>query len=180
MMMTDITAGISYEKTYSGMEFEDISDATLHLRGAAVYNVSLVQGDEGWQLSIPSSLSENWEAGKYFYILVVTRDGDVFEAQSGHIFIKQNPITLGAGADFRTHDEIALENINAVLAGTATFAQKEYRIGNRRLERFEPSELLDVKMRLERRVLAKRNYDRRMASGKSHKIIHNIPIRLDV
>lgn len=178
--MRDIIAGISFKTVFDAELSADQSVSHLYLNGKAdTYHIIGGVDDGRHQISINPSISQDWVAGLYQYSLVLKNNDDADDVrliEGGKIMIKDNPMMLGTG-DYRSNDEITLENINAVLENKASFEQKEYKIGNRELQRFHPKELLELKEKYEKRIRAALAKQRRISSGKKRKLFKFIPIR---
>ena len=179
--MRDIIAGISFKTVFGAELTAEEGTAHLYLNGVSErYDIAGgVHEDGRHKIVIAPSLSQDWQEGLYRYSIVITKNDDPEDVrliESGKIMIRDNPMLLPTG-DYRSNDEITLENINAVLTNKASFEQREYRIGNRELQRFHPKELLELKEKYEKRIHAALVKERRVSSGKKRSLFKFIPIR---
>ncbi len=112
------------------------------LRGPGVINLAAEPDGSQHVFRVPASDTSNWVAGKYWYSLRASRDGDVVEVEAGEIEIKPDLATAQAGHDGRHHVQKVLDAIEAVLERRATQDQERYRINNRELWRTPVGDLL--------------------------------------
>ncbi len=110
--------------------------------------------------------------GRYQYVRKVTDGSDVFTTERGEIEILPDLAADTAGIDRRRYAEIALENIEAMLAGKATRDQTSYSLNGRALSRYSPEELNEWRAQLRVEVRDLRRADRRKAGGKPHTNVH--------
>lgn len=95
-------------------------------------------------VTISSATSAAYVAGTYDWRARVTKAGEVYTVASGRTVIKPS---FAAATDARSQMRIALEAIEATLAGRATTATAEYEIAGRRLKFISPTELLVLRDR---------------------------------
>ena len=112
------------------------------------------------------------EVGKYDYAKKVTDGSSVFTLERGYVFVDPNLSADGSGVDRRAYCEIALENIEAVLAGKASKDQTSYSLNGRALSRYSPEELNTWRANLRIEVADLKQAARRKSGGKSHRNVH--------
>lgn len=116
--------------------------------GNAIEIVCSAQGDDHLA-AVPASTTASWAAGEYGWASWVEGGtAEVYRVDRGQITIAPNPRTLAAGADTRSATEIALANVDAMLQGKATSGTRRYRIGDRELESYAATELLQLRSQL--------------------------------
>lgn len=163
---------ISFEASINALE----GSAKIYINnGVHLYDVDATghpTSENLHYIRISAETSSNWVAGDYLYNITVSSADDIIEIQRGNVQILPNMAIL---QDLRTVDEKILDNINAVLTGTATFDQQRYKIQNRELDRIPRAELLRMKIDLEKRIAYAKRKERGMTGG-----ILQIPIRFGV
>jgi uncharacterized small protein (DUF1192 family) len=112
------------------------------------------------------------EVGAYDYAKKVTDATETFTLERGEIFVDPDLSADDAGVDRRPYAVIALENIEAMLAGKATKDQTSYSLNGRALSRYSVAELLDWRAQLRSEVRDIREVKRRKSGGKSHANVH--------
>lgn len=85
-----------------------------------------------------------WLPGKHHCSLRAMRGADTVELEFRPVEIVQDLALLPAGTDARSHNEIVLANVQAVMEKRATQDQERYKINNRELWRTPLSELLKL------------------------------------
>ncbi len=152
-----ITAGVTFSHVFTLTAYPAPDWALkLLLRGPQVINLKAEPQNNQHHLFISASTSKDWQPGHYQYWLRLYRSQEIHELDAGKLKILTNADHLTAGYDARSHEEIVLDNINAVLEDTATIRQKRYRINNRELDRLPIDELLKLKSKYEWLVMQKR------------------------
>jgi len=86
-----------------------------------------------------------WEEGTYRYQARVTDGDDVREVETGIIEILPNYSVQLSGKDTRSHAQICLENISAVIEGRASQSQQQYSIAGRALQFVPLKELVEMR-----------------------------------
>jgi hypothetical protein len=131
--------------------------------------VATDNGDGGFLITLLSALTDTMQVGEWKWEahFFPTSDPDArYRVGFGRFRVKANYASLsgGTGVDDRTHVEITLDNIEAVIAKKATQDQLQYMIGNRSLMRMSFSEL--EKFRKDyKRQLAQQRESERIANG---------------
>ncbi|MGN5187201.1 hypothetical protein ACTG1J_13340 [Aeromonas veronii] len=124
---------------------------SVYLRGPS--SISMTAAAEGSQHRFRKELGEtaNWAAGDYWYTLraVDAATGDMVEVECGQVTITPDLVNAAVGFDGRTPNQIALDDINAVIAARAGMDQDRYaintNIGNRELWRTPIPDLLKLR-----------------------------------
>lgn len=114
--------------------------ATLTLRGGAKHDVEGTADGDSFAFSLPTDMA----VGRYWWQVIVQRDGEQQVALSGELVVLVNLLEVDS-YDGRTEAEIALEAINAVLANRATKDQQSYKIKDRELQRMSVADLLKLR-----------------------------------
>lgn len=91
-----------------------------------------------------------WPATTYTYIVEVTDGTDVINAEEGIIEILAAPDDITG--DQRTHAQIVLANIEAVMQDKATKDQMKYMLHDRSLDRYTWDQLLEVRTKYRNEV----------------------------
>lgn len=123
---------------------------SLALRFSGATNFALtvatnVAGD-GWDVSYSATLSAAVAPGRYEWFARATLGATVQTIARGEVTIAPNISTVGI--DGRSNSRIALEAIEAMIAGRASAAQKQYEIAGRKVEFFSLEDLLKARDRL--------------------------------
>lgn len=137
------TAGLTFDKIvistcYPSPDWQLVA----HLRGPLSINISAQPFDTSHRFLVSAATTANWAAGNYWYTIRASKDGEVFEVESGEIAIKQDMSQAEDSFDGRSHVQKVLEAIEAVLEKRATLDQERYRINNRELYRTSIPDLL--------------------------------------
>jgi len=112
------------------------------------------------------------DVGRYQYTKKITDTSETFTLESGEIEVLPDLSADTTGVDRREYAEIALEAIEAMLAGKATKDQTSYSLNGRALSRYSPSELNEWRASLRVEVRDIRARARRASGGKSHANVH--------
>ncbi len=149
-LQPSITAGVTFSHVFTLTAYPAPDWALkLLLRGPQVINLKAEPQNNQHHLFISASTSKDWQPGHYQYWLRLYRSQEIHELDAGRIKVQANVDQLTNAYDARSHEEIVLDNINAVLEDTATIRQKRYRINNRELDRLPIEELLKLKNKYE-------------------------------
>lgn len=126
--------------------------ATLALRGPGKANAEGVVLGSGWSVVIPTNLTK----GRYWWQVIVQRDGEQHAPLSGELEITPDLLAEEAGFDGRTEAEIALENVDAALAGRASNVVWNYEINGRKIQYYSVDQLKKLRAVLVTKVLNER------------------------
>ena len=116
-------------------------------------------------------------AGTYqWQSFVINDDDEKHFITSGETIVRQGfaGTSTTEAVDNRSANQIALDNVRAVLSKTATDNQKEYTIANRQLRRYDMTELLALEKRLTQLVNADK---RKEAVRQGQPVLQNIHTR---
>jgi hypothetical protein len=108
------------------------------------------------RVSVSAATTAGWTAGHYTWHAYVSRAAESYTVGTGTIEILADPRSATL-LDLRTSAQTALDNINALLAGKATTGTLSYRIGERTLESYSITELLQLKSHLQTEVAREAN-----------------------
>jgi hypothetical protein len=132
----------------------DVWTSTLKFRplNASIPDVPGVPAADGLshQFTVDESVTVNWPAAYYTYLVEVTDGTDVVIAEEGSIEILAAPDNISG--DQRSHAQIVLSNIEAVLEQKATKDQLKYMLHDRSLERYSFEELINLRTRYRNEV----------------------------
>jgi hypothetical protein len=111
-----------------------------------VNSADVIADGDGFTIAIPATETKGWVAGSYLWLAVMQNGALRFTCAAGRVIVQPDVLDVTTGpVDTRAPEEIALENIKAVLAGRAADGVLEYKIGDRELRRFSLAELLKLK-----------------------------------
>jgi hypothetical protein len=119
------------------------------------------EGDD-FLVQIPSSETKTWAPGTYQWLAVVQlaaagpNPAQRFTVALGRINIAFDLLDATAPQDTRSQNEIALANIDAMLAGVASSGVEEYTINGRMLRRYSLAELRALRSDFASRVRQER------------------------
>lgn len=105
----------------------------------------------GWEFTIAAGTSTNFDAGKWYWTAVATKDSEVITLGNGGLTVNAALTYAGTPAayDGRTQAQKDLDAvqaaIRAILSGGVV---QEYRIGTRNLKKYDLSDLLQLEGKL--------------------------------
>lgn len=107
----------------------------------------VVAAGDGWDIAIPAAETKPWAPGEYLWLAVLQNSGtgERVTGAAGRVCVQADVLDATAPIDTRAMEEIALDNIKALLAGRATDGVLEYKIADRELRRYSMTELLQLK-----------------------------------
>ena len=158
-----IVAGLKFTATFTLPAYGDGWQLLMYLRGPASIDLSSTLVGSTYTFSEAPEVTALWAPGLYAYTVRATDGFDVVEVEGGQLTIDPDLVSLPAGHDPRTENQIALDAINAILAKRATLDQQRYRINNRELYRESIKELLRLRSLYSSLVRA----ERRKACGQT-------------
>jgi hypothetical protein len=132
------------------------------LRGPAAINLTASATAAGFVFNVPAATTATWAPGTYWFSLRATNGSAVHEIGSGQLTVTPDLAQATGTFDGRSHNQIALDSIKAVLAKRATQDQLRYAINNRELWRTPIADLLKLKAHYTaqvRRELARKRGD---------------------
>ena len=114
----------------------------------------------GWQFTISSTDSANFDAGNWFWAARAFKSGKVFEIGTGELEVKQSLQYSGtpAAIDNRTQTEKDLDAVTACIRALIEDKAQEYSIGNRTFKRIDIKELRVREAELKSRVFSEKRY----------------------
>lgn len=118
---------------------------TAILRGPGVINLAATGNNSEHVFAAPAADTAGWPPGKYWVSIRAAKGGEVVEITKRQLEVTPDLSAVDAPYDGRTHNEIALDAINAVLAKRATIDQQRYTINNRELWRTPMADLLKLR-----------------------------------
>ena len=114
----------------------------------------------GWQFTISSTDSANFDAGNWFWAARAFKSGKVFEIGTGELEVKQSLQYTGTPTpiDNRTQTEKDLDAVTACIRALIEDKAQEYSIGNRTFKRIDIKELRVREAELKSRVFSEKRY----------------------
>lgn len=95
----------------------------------------------GFAVNVTSAQTANVAPGEYTIYAVLTKAQSQQTLEIASVTVLANIASASGAVDTRHPDEIILDNIKAMLAGTSSDAVRSYKIGNRELQRMSMAEL---------------------------------------
>ena len=114
----------------------------------------------GWQFTISSTDSANFDAGNWFWAARAFKSGKVFEIGTGELEVRQSLQYSGtpSAIDNRTQTEKDLDAVTACIRALIEDKAQEYSIGNRTFKRIDIKELRAREAELKSRVASEKRY----------------------
>lgn len=166
--MVTLSAGETLQLSVSA---DPLGTVAFLVAGPAKHTLAATH-DGGGNFSATADTA-TWLPGVYAMEARQTVAGVVSVVQRDFIAIQLSLADVAPGTDLRTTAQKAVENIEAMLSGSATLEARRYRINNRELERYSVSELLELLSFWKRRLMA----EQRKAAGLS-KLGPRIEVRI--
>jgi hypothetical protein len=151
----EITKGESLHWTKDFTEYRAADGWTLtyYFRGVgAGFNATATEASDGtFDVAVEEAVTDTLTAGAYQWEAWATNGTDTVRLATGRVTVITSLKTVSTSTtiDRRSTAEIIVANIDALMAGNASPAQKAYSIGSggaeRRLENFPPSELISLR-----------------------------------
>jgi len=115
--------------------------------------ISTTGSTEGYTVSVSSTTTDNYEAGRYHWVAYITRTSDSarIEVDKGVFEVAPNRST--SSADPRSFAQIALDNIETYLKDPTNIAAASYSIAGRSLSRWNRADLYVERERLKGEVV---------------------------
>lgn len=120
---------------------------------AAITFDAVADGDD-YEVQVAAAVTAGWTVGDYAWAAYVTKSGARHTVDSGRVQIRPDPAAAASGTDSRSHAEIVLDAIEAVIERRATKDQEEYRIGDRMLKHTPLADLRAMREEYRREVAA--------------------------
>lgn len=99
-----------------------------------------------------ATTSDDWAPGDYHWQARVSSGTDIHTIDSGKLTIKPNFPAQDIGYDSRTHDEIMLDKVRAVMEGRADKDVLSYSVAGRSLAHHSWAELIELESHYAARV----------------------------
>lgn len=118
--------------------------------------ISTTGSTEAYTVSVSSTTTDNYEAGRYHWVAYITRTSDSarIEVDKGVFEVAPNRST--SSTDPRSFAQIALDNIETYLKDPTNLAAASYSIAGRSLSRWNRADLLTERERLKGEVTRER------------------------
>jgi hypothetical protein len=117
--------------------------------------ISVVASDNGdgtFLTTISSTVSKQFQKGRWYWQAVVTKAAERFTLDSGEFQVKDGIADATSGLDTRTWARRTLDAVEATLEGRATSDHTSMSINGRSISRMTPLELMDWRDRLRSEV----------------------------
>ena len=136
-MINELIAGDTLQFNTSVPDYPASESWTLSYKlvprtSGSVISFSASADGDYYTVEVGSTTTAAWTAGEYSWAAYVTKTGERHTVDSGACTIKPDPATATT-LDSRTHNQIALDAIKAVMQSRATKDQQEYMIAGRKL-----------------------------------------------
>jgi hypothetical protein len=106
----------------------------------------------GFAVNVTAAQTAAVAAGEYTIYAILTQGSETHTLEVAGLTVLANIATASGAVDTRHPDEIILDNIKAMLAGTASDAVRSYKINGRELVRMSMTELENKRAIYEARV----------------------------
>jgi len=153
-----VRAGDTLEWMRSFDEYPASQEWTLsYVLNSPTSRIVVVQADitasgDSFAILIPATETKAWAPGSYQWIAVAQNGTQRFTVALGRVAVEVDLLDAGAPQDTRTANELALANIDAMLAGRASDGVQQYTIHGRELRRYTVQELLSLRDFFRKRV----------------------------
>lgn len=101
---------------------------------------------DGWDITHAAATTASVSTGRYEWFARASLAADAVTIARGQLTVQPN--ITATGIDGRSNSRVALEAIEAMIAGRASAAQKMYEIAGRKVEFFSLPELLKARDKL--------------------------------
>jgi hypothetical protein len=143
------------EKISAGLTFSQFVTLTAYhptdwalsavLRGPIAINLTATAEGAQHKFSASAETTGSWPPGVYWYSVRASDGVETVEVETGQLTIAPDLAIAGNNYDGRTHAQITLQAIEAVIEKRATLDQERYRINNRELYRTPIADLLKLR-----------------------------------
>lgn len=135
----------------------------------AGFNADATADGTDFEIEVAASVTATLTAENYrwqAWLTEIADNNNTFLVESGNSLVEAG-FSSGstAAVDNRSEAKIMLDNIDAVIAGTAANNVLEYTIQGRQLKRYPPSELIELR-KYYAGIVARENLDARRRAGK--------------
>jgi hypothetical protein len=125
---------------------------TYYLNGPSRLAITGVADGDNWTVTITAAESAALTVGIYELQARVSKASEAYTQSVTKLEVLANPATQVAGYEARSHNQIALDAINAAIEGRATHAEQAVTIGAKSIQYMTFEELITAKMKYERFV----------------------------
>lgn len=173
---SEITAGLSAHWTISAPNYLPSAGYALYYylikKNKQIVMSGSDNGDNSFLFEITALISTTYEAGEYSFKLVAVLGDDCWEIRQGRMVVLPNYIASVNGIDYRSHNKITLENIQATIRRGSIKGEKSYSINGKSVERYTWDELLKAEAKYKQYVLEEEKTERiKNGRGNSSKIL---------
>ena len=145
-MPDEIVAGDSLSWTKTLTDYPAGSSWVLkyYLHGPQQIQIDSSASGDDHLVEVLPAVSAKYDVGTYHWAADVTDGTDRHQVESGKVDVLPDLAALDSPYDAREWDEIALDNVRAVIQNRATMDQMGYVIGGRRLDRTPLPDLIQL------------------------------------
>lgn len=111
---------------------------------------------EGYVVEVSSTVTENYEPGRYHWVAYITRTSDAARVEIDQGVFEVEPNRSTSSADPRSFAQIALDNVETYLKDPTNIAAASYSIAGRSLSRWDRADLYVERDRLKGEVARER------------------------
>ena len=154
MNLTQFAAGDTWSQTDSLSAYPASSGWVLKTRfvydgAGAAFTISSTASGDDHVTTIAAAVTAAWTAGACtWFQFVEDGAGQSISIGSGKITLLPDPRVATTAIDLRTAAQIGLDNVRAVLRGTASQGVLSYSIAGRSLQRYSITELIALESKL--------------------------------
>lgn len=116
--------------------------------GGAASSVSSTADGDDHLLQVAAATTAGWTPGACTWQTWAAKGAERYMLEEGTLTVRVSLIGAPAGTDTRTPAQIGLDNVRAMIRGTAALGVKRYSIGGRDLERYSMAELIQLESKL--------------------------------
>lgn len=134
---------VKWTKTFSDFPTSEAWAIVYELRGESTEAVTgSIAGDE-YEFELTASETAAMTIGDYWWQSWAEKGAEKYVIASGRMTLKSDLGEEAAGYDGRSNAKIILDALNALAEGKATKDQRDVMVGDRRIVRLAPQELMD-------------------------------------
>lgn len=155
MLTNIIKQGVTYSWLATIADYPYPASAGWSLRlvlnpraGGSVITINSTASGDDHLIQLAASTTATYAAGEYGYEIYAIKAAEQYDLESGQLTIRPGLLVAAAGTDTRSAAEVGLDNVRAMIRGTATQGVKRYSIGGRELERYTIAELIQLESKL--------------------------------
>lgn len=145
---TSFAAGDTVQWTVAFADYPATTwTVTYYFRGASKQSVQATASGTNHAVTIAATTSAAWTPGEYWWEAYAVSGSERHRVNSGRLTVGKNFSVSDEVFDGRTHVQITLEAIEAVIENRATSDQQAYTIAGRSLQRMPIRDLLFLRER---------------------------------